>query len=167
MKYIDLELMQRTCDLKNKNLEQDDLLWKKCLNHYYSYLDTIQSRFSKSFFSFYTKTGLHDSILKELKITKRHLSKRVCLDLETHWELDGKRFSLTFQDVRNFITRIDLTAGYCEFGDYIIGEFSEVDEKYLSFEFLFYNDSTVYLEFKRLIFKRGKRPDKEEPSPVL
>lgn len=154
MKYIDLKLMERTCDLKNKNLEKDDLMWEKCLNNYYLYFDTIKSRFSKNFFSFYTKTGMHDSILKELKITKRHLSERVCIDIETHWEQEEKMFFLIFKDVRKFITNIDLTEGYCEFGDYIIGEFLEIDEYYLSYEFLFYNDSTIYIEFKSLSFKQ-------------
>ncbi len=49
---------------------------------------------------------------------------------------------------------IDIINGYLEFGDYIIGEFSEFDEKHLSFEFLLYDSSnTVKIVFKRLYYK--------------
>lgn len=154
MKYVDIKLMKKTCDLKNKNLEKDDLRWQECLENYYLYLETIKSRFSKKFYSFFTKTDMHDSILIQFKIIKRHLAERTCIDIETDWKNNNNTFSLTFKDVRKYSTDIDLSEGYCEFGDYIIGEFLEVDANYLSFEFLFYNDSTIYIEFKRLIFKK-------------
>lgn len=146
MKYIDIQT-------------DDDEKFRQSLNQYNEYLKTIKRRFKKDFFEFYTKIGMHDSILTELKLVKKQLRSKTIINIETHWVnyVDyEKQFSLKFENVRKYITNLDLSSGYSEFGDYILGEFTAIDKKYLSFEFLFYNDSTVYLEFENLIFELEK-----------
>ena len=133
----------------------DDTIWRKSLKQYESYLETIKSRFPKKFYSFFTEKDLHDYMLIEFKIVKRYLSNRTCIDIKTLWRKHNKQICLIFKDVKEIKTNIDLTNGYCEFGDYIIGEFLEVDENFLSFEFLFYNESTFYIVFKKLQFNTG------------
>lgn len=141
MKYI---------NLNTKNQEE----WQQGLNNYRFYLETIKSRFSKNFFQFYTQSGMHDSILIEFQVTKRQLARRTCIDIKTQWKKNDKYFSLLFKDVTKIMADIDLINGYLEFGDCIIGEFLEFDEKYLSFEFLLYDSSnTVKIVFKRLYYK--------------
>lgn len=141
MKYLDLNI-------------DDDFTWQKNLNLYYSYLESIKSRFSKKFFCFYTKEGMHDSILLDLQIVKRALTNGTVIDVNTLWEKSGKQFSLIFKDVKSINMNINLLDGYCEFGDYIAGEFSAVNEQLLSFEFLFYDcENTVKLIFKKIHFK--------------
>lgn len=140
MKYIDIDT-------------DNDNQWQNSLNKYREYLNTIKYRFSKKFFTFYTSVGMHDSILTELKIIKRHLSNRTVIDIETTWERFGTVYYLTFKNSKKYITKLDLTEGYSEIGDFIVGEFLEVDKKFLSFEFLFYNDSSIYIEFEKLFFK--------------
>ena len=133
----------------------DDTIWQKSLKQYESYLETIKSRFPKKFYSFFTEKDMHDYMLIEFKIVKRHLSNRTCIDIKTLWRKHNKQISLVFKDVKEIKTNIDLTNGYCEFGDYIIGEFLAVDKNFLSFEFLFYNESTFYIVFRKLQFNTG------------
>lgn len=141
--------------MKYININKDDgIMWKESLENYRSYLESIKLRFPKFFYTFYTKVGMHDCILVKFELDKRHLANRTCVDVHTLWKKNGKQFSLIFKDVKNINTNIDLCNGYCEFGDYIIGEFLAVDEKFLSFEFLFYDSrNTIKLVFKKLYYQ--------------
>ena len=74
---------------------------------------------------------MHDSILTELKLVKKQLRSRTVINIETHWVnyVDyEKQFSLKFENVRKYITSLDLSTGYSEFGDYILGEFTAIDK---------------------------------------
>lgn len=157
MKYLDIELMNKVCDFKNNNRQEDKLKWQDSLEIYDSYLESIKSRFSKRFFLFYTKVGMHDSILIKFNIIKRHLANKTCIDVFTLWEKSDKQFSLIFKDVKSINTNINLFDGYCEFGDYLIGEFLPVDKKLLSFEFLFYDScNSIKIVFSKVCYNTIK-----------
>ena len=161
MKYIDVELMNRVCDCKNTNLVEDEKIWQDRLTKYYEYLETINSRFPKKFFDFYTKIGMHDSILVSFQVKKNHLANSTRIDVDTLWVKNNKKFSLVFKDVKNINVSVDLLNGYCEFGDYLIGEFSEINESLLNFEFLFYDsNNSVNLVFKKLCYKTVREKDR-------
>ena len=78
--------------MKYLDLNTDDLTWQKNLNLYYSYLESIKSRFSKKFFCFCTKAGMHDSILVNLQIVKRTLTNGTVIDVNTLWEKAENNF---------------------------------------------------------------------------
>ena len=66
---------------------------------------------------------MHDSILTELKLVKKQLRSKTIINIETYWVnyVDyEKQFSLKFENVRKYITSLDLSSGYSEFGDYIL-----------------------------------------------
>lgn len=97
---------------------------------------------------------MHDSLLTELKIKKRHLSNRTCIDIETQWDKYGNKFFLAFKDVKRYNINVDISNGYSEFGDYVIGEFTAVDENNLSFEFIFFNNSIIHIIFRKLVYNK-------------
>lgn len=111
----------------------------------------------KEFIDFYDEYGLHDSIIKNINITKLKKDNSesefvISIDFVTYGT--HVPFRITYREVLDFDINWN-TKSYCEFGDYVSGELLHLKKKknLLSHEFIMYSiPNRFYVKFKRLEF---------------
>lgn len=154
MRYLDFSLYEKLCCTHPEKDDEDK--WNRAYKKYSEHFHSISNRFPKSFLKEFQKYQFHDNIIDSITIAKKPLKTKcqydICIRLIDYHKKEVIH-QLRFTNVRNMKTNM-LFEGCAGSFDWLYSEFLEVNENRLSFEVILFEDSSLYLEFAQLYYKK-------------
>ena len=160
MKYLDYELYKKVCLPDGEVYEES---WNKQYEKYLEEFKQLMPQLPKKFCSEYTKRFFHDTVVTAFH-TQLVRYKNRChynITLEVCDACDRNVLHvLTFCDVKSVTSNIKFneSSGYF---DWLYSELLPLNNRYLSFEILLYDDSFLYFEFKKLRYLKKRNNNTE------
>lgn len=160
MKYLNYELYKKVC-LPDGDIYEES--WNKQYEKYLEEFNQLMPRLPKKFCSEYTKRFFHDSIVTsfhtQLIRYKNRCQYNITLEICDNCDINELHV-LTFCDVKSVVSNIKFkeTSGYF---DWLYSELLPLNDRYLSFEILLYDDSFLYFEFKKLQYLKKRNNNLE------
>ena len=121
-------------------------------------MESIIPRLPKSFVAEYEKRNFHDHIIDFFALKHRALNRGEKYDFELQlMDYTDNRIHhyLTFVDVTVLKCDMDFTA-FAGYHDWYYSEILPVDDKRFSLEVRLFDESSLYIEFNRLRYKKKK-----------
>ena len=160
MKYLDYELYKKVC-LPDGDVYEES--WNKQYEKYLEEFNQLIPRLPKWFYSEYTRRFFHDNVVTsfhtQLIKNKNRCQYNITLEICDNCDINVLHV-LTFCDVKSVVSNIKFkeTSGYF---DWLYSELLPLNNRYLSFEILLYDDSFLYSEFKKLHYLKKRNNNNE------
>ena len=125
MIYFKKELLEKTIGLFQNNEEKQlaEEKWQQTCDRYNLEMRKLQDKLPKRFYHMLENGFFHDASIDSLSFVKNRSKKhKVTYDLVLSITYKGKKSKLIHYNIINYMTNIDFSAGYVDFGDYINGE---------------------------------------------
>lgn len=151
MQYFKEELRMITLfedtEENKRQREQEDLAWMEANRTYNARFQQVSARLTKSVVNFYSSKSLHDRRLLSIHVEEGNHAKSgyVTVILRVmNWrevvEITYKKVSKCYVDFNKGISR--------GFGDIVLEEILDVDEKTMSHEMICSSDATIVIHFQ-------------------
>ena len=160
MKYLDYELYKKVC-LPDGDVYEES--WNKQYEKYLEEFNQLIPRLPKRVYSEYTRRFFHDNVVTsfhtQLIKNKNRCQYNITLEICDNCDINVLHV-LTFCDVKSVVSNIKFkeTSGYF---DWLYSELLPLNNRYLSFEILLYDDSFLYSEFKKLHYLKKRNNNNE------
>ncbi len=158
MIYFKKELLEKTIGLFQNNEEKQlaEEKWQQTCDRYNLEMRKLQDKLPKRFYHMLENGFFHDASIDSLSFVKNRSKKhKVTYDLVLSITYKGKKSKLIHYNIINYMTNIDFSAGYVDFGDYINGEIIFDDGIWIH-NFTCYNYSEINIKCKKIEWKPEK-----------
>ncbi|WP_055666123.1 hypothetical protein [Desnuesiella massiliensis] len=153
MKYFTLELLDKASNMSNSEYEIFDELWKKNLTDYWNQFKNYQDRLPSRFIKEYYKHAFHDYNIESIMFYKEGKKKRNCLSVELKLSLDDIKYLIKYTGVTKYSLNVSVINDIHD-NTFLYSEILPVDNTKMSHEILFVDRNTIFIEFKKLIFRK-------------
>lgn len=153
MKYFTLELLDKASNLLDLEYEVYDKMWMDNLTAYWEQFENYKHRLPKRFVQQYCKHAFHDYNIESISFFNDVSKRKDCYSVELTISFDNNRFSIKYIGVQKYrITANKL----CYYPECILlySEILPLDDKLMSHEIIFEDRNIIYMEFKKIIFKK-------------
>lgn len=158
MIYFKKELLEKTIGLFQNNEEKQlaEEKWQQTCDRYNLEMRKLQDKLPKRFYHMLENGFFHDASIDSLSFVKNRSKKhKVTYDLVLSITYKGKKSKLIHYNIINYMTNIDFSAGYVDFGDYINGEIIFDDGIWIH-NFTCFNYSEINIKCKKIEWKPEK-----------
>lgn len=153
MKYFTLELLDKLSNRSDLEHEMYHKMWMENLMEYWNqfknYEDKLPSRFVKE----YCKHAFHDYNIESINFYNDGTKRRDCCNVEIKVSDDENKFLIRYIGVTKYNINVN-SINYMQGNTFLYSEILPVENKKMSHEILFLNRNTVYMEFKKIMFKK-------------
>lgn len=153
MKYFKLELLDKSPNFSDSEYEISDKLWKENLKAYWEKFKEYKYRLPSRFVREDCNHVFHDYEVESINFYKDFVRKNKCYIVELKVHFDDNVFIIKYINV----IKIQLSlSSMNSIGENILicSELLPVSDTIMSHEILFVDRNTLYIEFKKLAFKK-------------
>lgn len=158
MIYFKKELLEKTIGLFQNNEEKQlaEEKWQQTCDSYNLEMKKLQDKLPKRFYHMLENGFFHDASIDSLSFVKNRSKKhKVTYDLVLSITYKGKKSKLIHYNIINYMTNINFSVGYVDFGDYINGEIIFDDGIWIH-NFTCFNYSEINIKCKKIEWKPEK-----------
>jgi len=153
MKYFTLELLDKSCNMLDSEYEMYDKLWMENLTAYWSQFKNYENRLPSRFVKEYCKHAFHDYNIEFINFYNDGTKKRDCYNVELKVSFDNNKFLIRYIGVTKYNINVN-SLNYMQENTFLYSEILPIDNKKMSHEILFVDRNIVYIEFRKIIFKK-------------
>lgn len=153
MKYFTLELLEKSSDMLDSEYEIYDKLWMENLTTYWSEFKNYEDRLPSRFVKEYCKHAFHDYNIESINLYNNGTKRIDCYSVELKISYDDKNFLIRYTGVTKYNVNLN-SINYIEDNTLLYNEILPVDDAKMSHEILLVNNNIVYIEFRKISFKK-------------
>lgn len=153
MKYFKLELLDKSPNFLDPEYEIADKLWTESLKAYWEKFEEYKYRLPSRFVKEYCNHAFHDYEVESINFYRDFIRKNRCYIVELKVHFDDNVFIIKYIDVIKFQSSLSSMNSIGE-NILICSELLLVNDTIMSHEILFVDRNTLYIEFKKLSFKK-------------
>lgn len=153
MKYFTLELSDKLSNYLDSNHEVYYKMWMDNLTAYWEQFENYKHRLPKRFVQQYCKHAFHDYNIESISFFNDVSKRKDCYGVELTISFDNNRFSIKYIGVEKYKINANRIRNNtkCIF---LYSEILPVNDKMMSHEIIFEDRNIIYMEFKKIIFKK-------------
>ena len=155
MKYFTIEILDKLSNGSELERKTNSDLWDENLKEYWNQFAKYKNRLPARFAKEYSKHGLHDCIIKSINFiavpTKRRNNSNIEITIDNYY--DNDKFIIRYIGVTKYIANINIIDNVDDY-IFLYSEILPVDDKKMSHEIFFLDENKVYIEFKKIEFKK-------------
>ncbi|GEM_PF-922045 len=153
MKYFTLELLDKSNSMIESEREIADRLWMGNLETYWNNFKKYEDRLPYSFVKEYSTHAFHDYNIESINFYKDQGKRKDAFNVELIIRYDDIRYLIKYINVTKY--NIDLSIKNNIKNNVLL--YSEIiprGDAIISHEILMSNRNSVYMEFKKIMFKK-------------
>ena len=153
MKYFTLELLDKSNSMIESEREIADRLWMGNLETYWNNFKKYEDRLPYSFVKEYSTHAFHDYNIESINFYKDEGKRKDAFNVELIIRYDDIRYLIKYINVTKY--NIDLSIKNNIKNNVLL--YSEIiprGDAIISHEILMSNRNSVYMEFKKIMFKK-------------
>ncbi|WP_238885060.1 hypothetical protein [Clostridium sp. YIM B02551] len=154
MRYFTIELRDKLSNTLNKDYESYEKNWYENLKRYWEDFEKYESRFPKSFSNQYKKHAFHDFMIRHIHLNEVELKNRIKYNAELLIEDGNEKYVIIYEDVSKYDIAID-SLDY-DTAIFLYSELFPLSTNGFSHEIICGKKNRIYIEFKKLKFKKVK-----------
>lgn len=151
MKYFTLELLNIQVNFNDPEFEIFDKLWRKNMMDYWNNFKEYQDRLPARFVKEYCKHAFHDYNIEVINYYNNSTKRNNHYNIELVARLDNNKFMIKYIGVTKFRLDINIKA---QENVLLYNEILPIDNDKMSHEMILVDGNTVYIEFKKIIFRK-------------
>lgn len=153
MKYFTLELLDKSSDMLDNECEYYDKLWMENLIAYWKQFEEYSDRLPSRFVKEYCKHAFHDYNIESISLYNDGLNKWDSNKVEVKISYDKDKFLIRYLGVTKYNINAN-SISYIRENTFLYSEILPIDDKKMSHEIIFGDRNVVYIEFRKIMFKR-------------
>jgi len=153
MKYFTLELLDKSNSTIESEREIADRLWMGNLETYWNNFKKYEDRLPYSFVKEYSIHAFHDYNIESINFYKDQGKRKDAFNVKLIIRYDDIRYLIKYINVTKY--NIDLSIkNNIKNNVLLYSEIIPIDDAIISHEILMSNRNSVYMEFKKIMFKK-------------
>lgn len=153
MKYFTLDLLYNSNNITDEEYEIKDKLWMENLKAYWNQFKNCENRLPVHFVKEYRKHAFHDYSINSIKYYNKGTKKIDSNNVQLKISFDDNKFLIKYIGVTRYNVNAE-NLNYFRECEFLYSEILPVDDKKMSHEILFEDRNIIYIEFRKIMFKR-------------